>query len=150
MTWHDKSDRINDGCMRHPSDSPAWKTFDYQHKDFAAESRNIRVGLATEGMNPFKTLSISHSTWPVVVVQYNLPPWMCTKQPKFIMSLLLPRPEAPGNNIDVYLQPLIKELKELWEFGVETFDVSRKESFILRASLLWTISDFPAYAKLSG
>ena len=85
MAWHDIRDRINDGCMRHPSDSPVWKTFDYQHKDFAAEPRNIILGLATDGMNPFKTLSVSHSTWPVVVVPYNLPPWMCMKQSNFII-----------------------------------------------------------------
>lgn len=150
MTWHDKDDQISDGYMRHPRDSPAWKSFDYQHKDFSVEPRNIRLGLATDGMNPFKTLSVSHSTWPVLVIPYNLPPWICMKQPNFIMSLLIPGPDAPGNNIDVYLQPLIEELKELWYFGVETFDASRKENFIMRASLLWTISDFPAYANLSG
>ncbi|KAM6597102.1 hypothetical protein CsatA_007626 [Cannabis sativa] len=66
------------------------------------------------------------------------------------MSLLIPGPEAPGNNIDVYLEPLIEELKDLWEIGVDTFDASTKKNFNLRASLLWTISDFPAYANLSG
>ena len=33
-------------------------------------------------------------------------------------------PTSPGNNIDVYLQPLIDELNQLWENGVETYDVS--------------------------
>ncbi|XP_060969476.1 uncharacterized protein LOC133036762 [Cannabis sativa] len=125
-------------------------TFDLKHKDFAADPRNVRLGLASDGMNPFKTLSVSHSTWPVILIPYNLPPWMCMKQPNFIMSLLIPGPEAPGNNIDVYLEPLIEELKDLWEIGVDTFDASTKKNFNLRASLLWTISDFPAYAKLSG
>ncbi|XP_075074545.1 uncharacterized protein LOC142162131 [Nicotiana tabacum] len=31
-------------------------------------------------------------------------------------------PLSTGNDIDVYLQPLIKELKELWEMGIDTFD----------------------------
>ncbi|XP_062081301.1 uncharacterized protein LOC133786101 [Humulus lupulus] len=150
MTWHYKQDRTSDGCMRHPSDSPAWMTFDHNHKDFAADPRNVRLGLASDGMNPFKTLSVNHSTWPVILIPYNLPPWMCMKQPNFIMSLLIPGPDAPGNNIDVYLKPLIEELKELWEVGVETFDASTKKNFNMRASLLWTISDFPAYANLSG
>ncbi|XP_061358748.1 uncharacterized protein LOC133302941 [Gastrolobium bilobum] len=66
------------------------------------------------------------------------------------MSLLIPGPRAPGNDIDVYLQPLIDELKELWEKGVETYDASVKETFQLHASILWTINDFPAYANLSG
>jgi hypothetical protein len=52
-------------------------------------------------------------------------------------------------NIDVYLQPLIDELIELWVKGVETWDED-KEKFTLHALLLWTINDFPAYAMLSG
>ena len=72
------------------------------------------------------------------------------KQPNFIMSLLIPGSDAPGNNIDVYLEPLIEELKILWEVGVETFDTLTKQNFNLRATLLWTISDFSTYANFSG
>ena len=34
---------------------------------------------------------------------------VCMKQPFFMLSLLIPSPNAPGNGIDVYLQPLIGE-----------------------------------------
>ncbi|XP_016199365.1 uncharacterized protein LOC107640353 [Arachis ipaensis] len=81
---------------------------------------------------------------------YNLPPWMCMKQEYFMLSLLIPGPKSPGNDIDVYLQPLIEELKELWELGIETYDAARNKTFQMHAALLWTISDFPAYAMLSG
>ncbi|KAK1415823.1 hypothetical protein QVD17_31611 [Tagetes erecta] len=150
MRWHEES-RTKDGYLRHPADSPAWKTFDFNYPDFANESRNVRLGLASDGFNPFGTMSVSHSTWPVVLMPYNLPPWMCMKQPYFMLSLLIPGPSAPGNNIDVYMEPLVAELQELWDInGVETYDASTKTSFKMRASLLWTISDFPAYANLSG
>lgn len=33
---------------------------------------------------------------------------------------------------------------------MEAYDVSRKENFTMRAALMWTISDFPAYGMLSG
>ena len=66
------------------------------------------------------------------------------------MSTLIPGPKAPGNDIDVYLQPLIDELKELWDNGVQTYDASMKEMFQLYVSILWTINDFPAYGNLSG
>ncbi|XP_077232128.1 uncharacterized protein LOC143891598 [Tasmannia lanceolata] len=95
-------------------------------------------------------MSIAHSTWPVVLIPYNLPPWMCMKQPYIMLSLLIPGLSSPGNDIDVYLQPLIEELKELWVSGLQTYDASRQETFQMHASLLWTISDFPAYANLSG
>jgi len=51
------------------------------------------------------------------------------KDPYFIMSTLIPCPKALGNDIDVYLQPLIDELKELWDNGVQTYDASMKEIF---------------------
>ncbi|XP_071726413.1 uncharacterized protein [Rutidosis leptorrhynchoides] len=48
------------------------------------------------------------------------------------------------------MQPLVDELKELWDTGVNTYDASTKSYFTLRVSLLWKVSDFPAYANLSG
>ncbi|XP_071714365.1 uncharacterized protein [Rutidosis leptorrhynchoides] len=85
-------------------------------------------------------MSVSHSTWPVVLMPYNLPPWLCMKKPFLFLSLLIPGPSAPGNNIDVYMQPLVDELKELWDIGVNTYDASPKSYFTLRASLLLTIN----------
>ena len=64
--------------------------------------------------------------------------------------MLISGPKQPGNDIDVYLKPLIKDLKILWENGVEVYDGYRKESFNLRAMLFGTINDFPAYGNLSG
>jgi hypothetical protein len=149
MTWH-KNKRINDGVLRHPSDSLTWKRFDEQHKFFSADPRNVRLGLASDGFNPFGMMSTSYSMWPVVLVPYNLPPWVCMKQPNFMLSLLIPGPNSPGNDIDVYLQPLIDDLKELWDVGIETYDASSSRNFQLHAALLWTINDFPAYGMLSG
>ncbi|KAL3527655.1 hypothetical protein ACH5RR_012311 [Cinchona calisaya] len=149
MRWHLEG-RTKDGCLRHPADSPTWKTFDYQHSEFSEDPRNVRLGLASNGFNPFKNISVSHSPWLVILVPYNLPPWMCMKQPYSMLSLLIPGPFAPGNDIDIYLQPLIKELKELWDVGVNTYDASSKQNFKLRTVLLWTISDFPGYVILSG
>ncbi|KAJ9553381.1 hypothetical protein OSB04_017426 [Centaurea solstitialis] len=117
MRWHEES-RTKDGCMRHPADSPAWKTFDFNYSSSAKEPRNVRLGLASDGFNPFRTMSVSHSTWPVVLMPYNLPPWMCMKQPYFMLSLLIAGPSAPGNNIDVYLEPLAEELKDLHNLDV--------------------------------
>jgi len=54
----------------------------------------------------------------------------------------------PGNKIDVFLQPLIKDLNELWTEGVETYDSSLKEVFRIRATLMWTTSDFPGLYEI--
>ncbi|WMV38457.1 hypothetical protein MTR67_031842 [Solanum verrucosum] len=136
--------------MRHPADSMAWKSFDELHPSFAVDPRNVRLGLASDGFQPFRNSKTSHSIWPVVLIPYNLPPWLCMKQENFILSMLIPGPNGPGDAIDTYLQPLIEELKELWDVGIETYDASTRKNFKLHASLLWTINDFPAYGNLSG
>ena len=59
-------------------------------------------------------------------------------------------PTSPGKSLDVYLRPLIDELKILWQDGVNTFDAWKRQKFNMKATLLWTISDFPAYGMLSG
>ena len=58
---------------------------------------------------------------PVILMPYNMPPWRCMKQEFLMMALLIPGHPAPSKDIDVYLQPLIDELKELWGKGVQTF-----------------------------
>jgi len=63
--------------------------------------------------------------------------------------MIIPGPDSPGDAIDVYLQPLTKELKELWKVGVETYDASKHQNFTLYAALIWTINAFPAYRTLS-
>ncbi|XXG62527.1 hypothetical protein AAC387_Pa05g0867 [Persea americana] len=149
MRWHAEG-CTKDGVLRHPADSEAWEALDKVYPSFGFEPRNVRLGLASDGFNPFNTMSIVHSTWPVILIPYNLPPWMCMKQKYFMLSLLIPGLKSPGNDIDVYLQPLVEELKELWIDGVETYYASLKEKIQMHAAILWTISDFPAYANLSG
>jgi hypothetical protein len=149
MRWHALSNN-NDEMMRHPRDSEAWKRFDSTHPWFASDARNVRLALATDGFNPFGVMSSNYSVWPVILIPYNTPPWVCMKQTSFIMSMIIPGKQAPGNNIDVYLQPLIKELQDLWTTGVDAYDSFKHEMFKLHAALMWTISDFPGLGNLSG
>ena len=67
-----------------------------------------------------------------------------------MLTLLIPGPKQPGNDIDVYLEPLVDDLKELWNSGITVYDAFSKSNFTLKAILMWTINDFPAYANLSG
>ena len=67
-----------------------------------------------------------------------------------ILSLLIPGRKAPGNKIGVYLQPLVDDLKELWNEGIKTYGASTQHLFKLHIALLWIINDFPAYANLYG
>jgi hypothetical protein len=149
MTWHARAE-VGVNLMRHPIDSAIWKAANIAHPEFAKETRNVRLGLATDGFNPFGNLSTNQSIWPVILVPYNLPPSLCMRKEFSILSLLIPGPKAPGDDIDVFLAPLIDELNELWVVGVKAFDSNKTEEFILKAMLLWAIHDFPAYGTLSG
>ncbi|GKA29426.1 zinc finger, PHD-type containing protein, partial [Tanacetum coccineum] len=118
MTWHATGKCTEPGKMQHPVDGRAWKDFDTKYPDFTAEQRNVRLGLAADGFNPFGNLSQSYSMWP---------------------------------DNDVYLRPLIDDLKDLWaKPGVETTDIATGQKFNMRAIVLWTINDFPARSSLFG
>ncbi|VVA22847.1 PREDICTED: transposon CACTA En/Spm [Prunus dulcis] len=66
VKWHTE-EHTNDGVLSHPTDTTAWKTFDVKNPYFASDSRNVRLGLASDGFNPFRTMSINHSTWPPLI-----------------------------------------------------------------------------------
>nr|XP_025625188.1 uncharacterized protein LOC112717339 [Arachis hypogaea] len=149
MRWHDVAPK-EDGVIAHPRDSEAWKMFDLKNTSFAEDPRNIHLALATDGINPYRSMNANSSTWPVILIPYNTPPWICMKRTSFILLMIIPGKKMPGNNIDVYLQPLIKELKELWNDGVDAYDSFEKKAFKLHATLMWTISDFPGLGILSG
>jgi len=91
--WH-ANERPNDGNLRHPADGEAWKDFDHLHPDFSKDPRNVRLGLSSDGFNPFRTMSISHSTWSVMLMNYNLSPWICMKSEYIMLSMIIPGPSS--------------------------------------------------------
>jgi hypothetical protein len=59
--------------------------------------------------------------------------------------------KQPGNDIDVYLRPLVDELLQLWaKPGVHVWDDHKQEEFDLRALLFVTINDWPALSNILG
>jgi len=60
MRWHDEGQK-KDGVLRHLTDSMAWQNLDKQYPNFASKTRNIQLGLASDGFNPFGTRSLSYS-----------------------------------------------------------------------------------------
>nr|KYP50657.1 hypothetical protein KK1_027594 [Cajanus cajan] len=88
--------KTNDGILRHPRDSEAWKNFDLKHPQFSLDPQNVRLDLATDGFNPFAHMNVSHSSWRTVLIHYNPPPWMCMKDSSFMFSMIIPGKRAPG------------------------------------------------------
>ena len=147
--WHKLKRQPSEKEMSHPADGEAWQDFDREYPDFADDARNLRLGLATDGFNPFSEKNTKYSMWPVFVVPYNLPPWACMQESNFMMALLIPGPTCPGKDFDLFLEPLIDDLLELWN-GVRTYDAITRKTFKLRAAVLWCIHDYPALSTLSG
>ncbi|XP_023760082.1 uncharacterized protein LOC111908491 [Lactuca sativa] len=150
MQWHSEDHGHDAGVMCHPSDSGAWKHFDKIHPTFAAEIHNVRLGLSTNGFAPHREFGKKYSSWPIIITSYNLPLSMCMKEPYMFLTALVPGPSNPKHKIDVFLQPIVAELEQLLEEGVVTYDISLKQNSHLRVALMWTISDFPTHAMLSG
>ena len=135
MRWHHEHHQ-EPGVLLHPSDGLAWKHFDQKYPKFAAEPQNVRLGLCADGFTPFSINGRSYSMWPIIVTPYNLPPDMYMNTPYMFLSCIILGPTNSKNRIDVCLQPLIYELKMLWDVGVDKFDVSCGKIFRLHAALM--------------
>ncbi|KAL0381257.1 UNVERIFIED_CONTAM: hypothetical protein Sangu_0190000 [Sesamum angustifolium] len=64
--------------------------------------------------------------------------------------MVIPDPSNPKRLINVYLEPLIKKMLQLWHVGIRTYDHVMDNAFIMRATLMWTVNDLPAYGMTSG
>ncbi|XP_021717050.1 uncharacterized protein LOC110684923 isoform X1 [Chenopodium quinoa] len=53
MIWHEKDRDKQEGILRHPADASAWKDFDDKYRDFSSDPRSVRLGLASDGFNPY-------------------------------------------------------------------------------------------------
>jgi len=67
-----------------------------------------------------------------------------------MLSLMVSRPRQPENDINVYLSPLVEDLKMLWEEGIDVFDRYTGFTFKLHAMLFCTINEFLAYGSLNA
>jgi hypothetical protein len=125
MRWHKEGERENNNVMVHPSDSEACKALENFDPYFARDAINVHIGLATDGFTPFTESATSYSCWVVFAIPYNLPPALCMKYEYMFLCLIIPGPDNPGPQLNVMMQLLIDELKQLW-VGVEAYDYHKK------------------------
>jgi hypothetical protein len=103
-----------DKVMVHSSNGEAWKHFNGVHPHFSTKLRNVHLGLCIDKFNPFGSFAAPYSYWPVLLMIYNLPLGMCMRLEFMFLSMIILDTNSLGWNIDVYLQPLIDELMQLW------------------------------------
>ena len=155
LRFHQDHPNLDETVMKSVADSPAWKHITSEHVDpsFGLEKRNLRLGLSLDGVNPFPHSNTTHSTWPVLLLIYNLPPYLVTKKFFIQLCILISGKNSPtSENIGVFIEPLMEELQLLW-IGVRAqdfLDPIGERRFHLRGILMWTISDYPALGLISG
>jgi hypothetical protein len=101
-------------------------------------------------MNPFGENRAMHSTWPVILVMYNLLTWLCHKRKYLMLSILIQGPKQAGTDIDVFREPLMEDMAKLWNEGVRMWDQYQQEYFTLYAIIFVCICDAPGGFTLSG
>ncbi|KAL0285163.1 UNVERIFIED_CONTAM: hypothetical protein Sangu_2791800 [Sesamum angustifolium] len=122
--------------MCHPSDAEALRHFDQAYPDFAGEPHNVRLALCTNGFAPHGQYGCTYSYWPVILTPYNFPPEMCMKPGYRFLTMVIPGPSNPKRHIDVYLEPLIEELLQLWHIGVLAHDHVMNQTFMMSPALM--------------
>lgn len=108
------------------------------------------LGFANDGINSFGNLSTNHYLGPFLLTTYNLPSWLSMKRKYMLLTMIISRPRQFENDMDVYISPLIKDLRLLWEKGVDVDDAYSGEKFNMCAMLFCIINDFLAYGNLAG
>jgi hypothetical protein len=71
------------------------------------------------------------------------PPGVCFQRQNIFVSLIIPG--HLGNEMAVYMEPLIDELVRAWEEGVWTYDRATKINFKMHVWYQYSMHDLPAY-----
>jgi hypothetical protein len=61
VQWHNVKRQSSKKEMSHPVDGEAWQYFDREFLDFVKDARNLRLGLSTDGFNPFLKKNTKYS-----------------------------------------------------------------------------------------
>jgi len=115
----------------------------YNHKYFE-DPRDIALGLSLDGFPVFSTSNLS--AWPIILINFNLPPDIRTHLVHILCYGVIPAPRAVKDT-DSFLYPLYCELVKL-AAGISTLDLHGDELFLLRAFLILIFGDMPAIAKI--
>jgi hypothetical protein len=71
------------------------------------------------------------------------------KEGFIFLALMILGPKKPKKELNIFLRPLMEELKELW-LGIDANDSHLKCRFNIHVAYLWSIHDYLAYDKFAG
>lgn len=114
------------------------------HKYFS-DPRDVALGISLDGVTYFSRRQRQHSAWPVILINYNLPPKVRVRRDRVLCYGVIP---GTVKNLDSYLVPLRDELTELAK-GAETLDPWAQEIFWQHVFLILGFGDYPGISKLT-
>jgi hypothetical protein len=116
-----------------------WMKFTY-----FGNARDMALGLSTDGFAPFKRRKAT--AWPLLVVNYNLPPELRFLKEFVLCVGVIPGPHKPFY-FDSFLWLFVQEALKL-ECWVTAWDTVSDSVFTLRAFFLAVFSDMPAMSMV--
>jgi hypothetical protein len=117
------------------------QTFD--HKYFK-DKHDITLSLSLDGFPIFNKRNLS--TWPVILINFSLPPNIHTHLTHLLCYGVIPSPKAI-KAMDSFLHPLYCELAKFTR-GVKSSDLCDKKLFVLHVFFILIFGDMPAIAKV--
>ena len=146
-SWRNRD--IPVGYLADVFDGRIWKEWQFAFgKPFLAAPRNYGFMLNVDWFQPFR-----HSLYSVgalYMALMNLPRTERFKPENVFLIGVIPGPHEPKLNINTYLQPLVAELRALWEHGVSIKAHGLTSTQVFRAALLCVGCDVPAARKVCG
>ena len=90
MDYHARN-RSQDDVIRMPVDGTAFiRHIEEKWPHFNEEPHNLRISLATDGVNPFAHMKSIYTVWPLFVININIPPWLSIKREHIMLSMIIP------------------------------------------------------------
>ncbi|KAL0340236.1 UNVERIFIED_CONTAM: hypothetical protein Sradi_4540400 [Sesamum radiatum] len=143
---------------------PHWKKSPYVVLRYLSLTPRLQRLYSLRATVKHITWHATHQTWEGMIVIHPMPRresiligCILILQTSHVMlgwafeqMMVIPGPSNPKRLIDVYLEPLIEELLQLWHLGVRTYDHATDRAFMMRAALMWTMNDLPMEWHLGG
>jgi hypothetical protein len=130
-----------DNRLSHPANGATWKDSDKNWPQLQKMLRTLDLAL-----RPMVSIHLATRATHTVHGQYLLCRITCHHGYIWKNQTRL---SSPSKVFDVFLQPLVDELLELWK-GVHAFDSSSHKVFDLNVVVILSIHDYPILSTLVG
>ena len=143
QTYHQTTEEIGpSGLLRDFWDANHYRKL--SREGLFDDSRDLALQLSTDGVAIVRQKNFS--VWPVILLNYNLPPKERVKTRTILLLGVVPGPHHP-KDMDSFLEPLLQEMA-LLRNGITSFDGYTLQNFQLKAHIVSVSGDTPAIAMV--